>query len=185
MKRTKWCVATAAALLLTSIGIGSLVAQERLRERKADQTEAAVQAKDLAIVGKIVDLQSYMTGKVVGKDPMKWSRECVRRGVPAALETDSGLIILGVATGRPTKIAEHVTKTVHVEGKLYEKGGIKYLEVTDMKRAKPDDEDYGLEEESDEDLEDEADEDPEEEQDDEPEEEPEPDPDTDDSEDDY
>jgi hypothetical protein len=185
MKRTKRSVVMAAVLPLTLIGIGSLVAQERLREPKPDQTETDVQAKDLAIVGKIVDLQSYMTGKVVGKDPMKWSRECIRRGVPAALETETGLIILGVATGRPTKIAEHVTKTVHVEGKLHEKGGIKYLEVTNMKPAKPDDETYGLEEESNEDLEDEADEDVEEELDDEPQEEPEPDPDTDDSEDDY
>lgn len=185
MKRTKWCVATAAVLLLTSISIGSLFAQERLRKTRADQTRTPVQAKDLAIVGKVVDLQSYMTGKIMGKDPIKWSRECVRRGIPAALETDGGLIILGVATGRPTKIAEHVMKTVHVQGKLYEKGGMKYLEVTDMKPAKLDDQKYGLFEETDEDLEDEMDEDVDEEQDEEPEEEPEPDPDTDDSEDAY
>jgi hypothetical protein len=147
-----------------------------------------VQAEDLTAVGTLVDLQSYMTGKVPRKDPTKWSRECIRRGVPAALETDGELIVLGMAKGRPAELAEYATKTVRVRGKLYEKGGVKYLEVVGIRVAKPSDHDSGLEGEAYEDLEDEPDEYSEEEPNDEPvEEEPELElgPDPDDLEDSY
>ena len=100
MTRTRWGLSAAAVLVLVSAGIGSLFAQEHSREEKRSQTPTLVPPKDLAIVGKLVDLQSYMTGETTGKDPVKWSRECIRRGIPAALETERGLIVLGVAGGQ-------------------------------------------------------------------------------------
>jgi hypothetical protein len=192
MGKTERGVATVAVLLFMAVGISSLLARERPPATKVLPAKVPVQAKELTVVGTLVDFQSYMTGKIKGKDPMKWSRECMRRGVPAALETGDGLIVLGLPEGKPKKLAEHAMKTVQLRGKLYEKAGLKYLEVADIRTAKPSDLKRGIEDESYEDFEDEpadhveddVEDDSEADQEEEPEEEPQPTPDPDEDDDD-
>jgi hypothetical protein len=92
-------------------------------------------ARDVTLVGKVVDLQSYMSDKFAGGDPAKSTQDCIRQGVPAALETNDGLVVLGMGERGPSRtLLPLAQKRAEVKGKLYEKDGLQYL---DMISAKP------------------------------------------------
>ena len=82
------------------------------------------------LAGKIVDLYTYLTGQTPPKGKLKSPAQLIRNGVPAGLETDKGLVIIGA--GRkvtPRTIAKHAGKKVELKGRLYEKAGLKYIDV--------------------------------------------------------
>lgn len=92
--------------------------------------------KEVTLTGKIVDLHCCMTGDYAAPDHAKCTAECLRNGVPAALETPNGLILLGAGTqGFSRKAAALAQEDVEVKGKLYEKHGVKYIDVTEMKKV--------------------------------------------------
>jgi hypothetical protein len=94
-------------------------------------------AQDVTLVGKVVDLQSYMSGKFAGADPAKSTQDYIRQGVPAALETDDGLVVLGMGERGPSRtLLPLAYKQVEVKGKLYEKYGLQYLDLTSAKPVK-------------------------------------------------
>lgn len=93
-------------------------------------------APEVTLVGKIVDLHCYMTGEYANPDHAKCAAECLRNGVPAALETPKGLFLLGAGTqGFSRKAAALAHEDVEVKGKLYEKHGVKYVDVIEMKKV--------------------------------------------------
>jgi len=157
MTKTKWIAAATTFVFVTTIGLSTLSAQERQRSRLRTPPAREAQAKDVTLSGTLVDLRCYMSGKYIGKSPEACTRDCIRRGVPAALETNDGLVVLGMARGSPAKLAAHAMKTVDVTGTLYEKRGLKYLEVTSFGKAR------GLELEPEYEYEDEPEDEPEEE----------------------
>ncbi|MBN1341035.1 MAG: hypothetical protein JXQ73_00040 [Phycisphaerae bacterium] len=117
-----------AAVLLTSAY--ALMAAEG-KKPAPPKKEAAT------FVGKVVDLYTFMAGSTADKGKAKSSAQLIRSGVPAGLETDKGLLVLG--TGRavsPRVIANHAGKQVELTGKLYEKSGLKYLDVTGIASEK-------------------------------------------------
>lgn len=96
--------------------------------------------KDVTLKGKLVDLQSYMTGEFTSADEEKCTRDCIRNGVPPALDTEDGLVVLGKGTKGPKQtIMAYAFKEVEVEGKLYEKSGLKYLDIESVKGATEED----------------------------------------------
>ncbi|HNQ21559.1 MAG TPA: hypothetical protein PKK06_00530 [Phycisphaerae bacterium] len=101
-------------------------------------TMAPPGAKEVTLNGKIVDLQCYMTGHFASEDHAKCTADCIRGGVPAGLETKDGLIVLGQGMkGAAGAVLAHAFNNVKVTGKLYEKGGVRYLDITAVEAATP------------------------------------------------
>jgi hypothetical protein len=90
--------------------------------------------RDVTLTGKIIDLQSYMTGKFESSDHTACTQRCIEAGVPAALETEDGLIVIGEGSRGPVRtIAPLAFRNAELKGKLYDHKGIKYLDVTSAK----------------------------------------------------
>ena len=93
--------------------------------------------RDVTLTGKIVDLQSFMTDKFESSDHAKCTQRCIQAGVPAALETEDGLIIIGEGSKGPARtITPLAFRYAELKGKLYEREGIKYIDVASAKAAK-------------------------------------------------
>ena len=93
--------------------------------------------RDVTLTGKIVDLQSFMTDKFESSDHAKCTQRCIQAGVPAALETEDGLIVIGEGPKGPARtIAPLAFRYAELKGKLYERQGIKYIDVASAKAAK-------------------------------------------------
>jgi hypothetical protein len=135
MKHVRGVGAALALVLVTTVGLSSLFGQSR--QRTPQEQPQSEQGKEVTLAGKLVDLQSYMTGQYSTKDPVESTRRCIRAGVPAALETDDGLVIVGMGYRGPAReLARHGMATVELKGRLYEKHGVKYIDVTLAKLAK-------------------------------------------------
>ena len=93
--------------------------------------------RDVTLMGKVVDLHSVMMGKFESSDKVKCTRDCIRAGVPAALETENGLILIGEGTkGAAKTLAPLAFQDVELKGKLYERYGIRYIDITSAKAAR-------------------------------------------------
>lgn len=124
----------AAGVLVFTLGLSTLLAQDRPSKPLG---QPAIQGKEVTLTGKIVDLHCFMTGAPEEKDAAKCAAKCLKEGVPAALETGNGLILLGKGmNGIGREASRHALSMVEVKGKLYEKHGLKYLDVTSIKEAK-------------------------------------------------
>jgi len=103
----------------------------------------APKPEDAKIVGQLVDLQTYMTEKCNGNDLAKCSdaelTKCtlngIRAGVPVAVLSDEdGVVIIGSGDKGPARLLLPLAyKTVEVQGKLYDKDGVLYLDMTAAK----------------------------------------------------
>lgn len=113
--------AGAVTLLIASFTAVTVLAQTH--------GEAKAAAKEVTLKGKIVDLHCYMTAEAAPADATKCAA-CIAAGVPAALETAEGLVLLGQGEkGAAKACAAHAGKEVSVKGKLFEKAGVKYLDI--------------------------------------------------------
>ena len=134
MGRVRTVGIVAAGALVLTLGLSTLLAQSQ-QPRPMGQSET--QGKEVTLTGKVVDLHCYMTGSQPTKDVVKCTRECLRDGVPAALEINGGLVILGKGLrGIGRELVRHAQDTVEIKGKLYERHGLKYVDVTSFKEAK-------------------------------------------------
>lgn len=111
--------------------------------------------REVTLTGKIVDLQGYMTEKYASADHAKCTTDCIRAGVPAALETEDGLVIIGEGvTGPARSLAELALRNVELKGKLYERHGIQYIDIKSTKSVKveeePEDESWDRDDDDDE-----------------------------------
>ncbi|MGB2987489.1 MAG: hypothetical protein WBE26_16620 [Phycisphaerae bacterium] len=94
--------------------------------------------RDVTLTGKIVDLHSFMTDKFESSDKAECTRDSIRAGVPAALETEEGLVLIGEGPrGAARTIAPLAFQAVELKGKLYEKHGLRYIDVTSANAVKP------------------------------------------------
>ena len=115
-------VVGSTAVVVAVVCLATLQAQER--------REATTQGREVTLHGKIVDLQCYMTEQFPSSDKVRCTRECIRAGVPAALETTDGLVIIGKGHRGPAQdIAPHAYTDVHARGKLYERNGMRYIDL--------------------------------------------------------
>lgn len=90
--------------------------------------------EDVTLVGLVVDLQTYMTEKCPNDDFAKCTRDNIRGGVPAALETEDGLIIVGMGDKGPARLLVPLAyQNAEVTGKLYDRDGFLYLDMTGAK----------------------------------------------------
>lgn len=103
----------------------------------AGNRDRATRPQDVVLTGKLVDLQSHMTGKTPSGDKMKAAQESIRSGVPTALETEDGLIVIGMGERGPSRLLVPLAlQTVELKGKLYEKDGVQYLDLASARAIK-------------------------------------------------
>jgi hypothetical protein len=118
--------------LAAAIVISALVFTTALQA--GDRGEKDVPPRDVTLTGKVVDLQCFMTGKYASSDQEKCTRDCIRAGVPAALQTEEGLIVIGHGEKGPQKIiAPFAYQEVELKGKLFQRHGLQYIDVTSAK----------------------------------------------------
>ena len=85
------------------------------------------------MTGRVVSVHVFMTGQFASPDQAKSTADNIRAGVPAALDTPSGLILLGQGTtGAGRTLTPLAFQEVEVRGKLYEKGGVKYIDIASV-----------------------------------------------------
>ncbi len=100
--------------------------------------------KEVTMTGKVMDMHSLMTGKFESGDKAKCCRDSIKMGVPAVLQTEQGLVIIGEgAKGAARTIAPLALKDVEVKGTLYEKNGLRYIDIKSAKVVKPADVEKG------------------------------------------
>lgn len=68
----------------------------------------------------------------MGKEGSKCAK-CIRNGVPCAIDSDQGLVILGKEDkGAGDELAQYASRQITVRGQLFERNGLKYLEIQDV-----------------------------------------------------
>lgn len=93
--------------------------------------------RDVTLTGRVVDVYSYMTGKFASSDPIRSTRACIQAGVPVAVEVPDGLIVVGQGTKGPRKmLARLAYQRVELRGRLYERGGLRYIDMSEANLAK-------------------------------------------------
>lgn len=91
---------------------------------------AKSKGQEVTMTGRIVDVYCAMTGDMASADHAKCTRECIMSGVPAALETEMGIVLLGKGNKGATKLLVPLAyQEVEVSGRLFEKDGLKYLDI--------------------------------------------------------
>ncbi|MCK4659011.1 MAG: hypothetical protein KAV82_05765 [Phycisphaerae bacterium] len=126
-------VAVSAATILAS----ALYAGDKQGKKPAPKQDKKSAPREVTLTGKVVDLHCYMTERFPSADAVKCTRECIRVGVPAALETDDGLIIIGKGLKGPARdIAPLALQNVELKGKLYERHGLRYIDIISAKVVK-------------------------------------------------
>lgn len=99
--------------------------------------EGPKKPRDVKVTGRVVDLHSYMTGKFLSSDKAKCTRDCILAGVPAVLETEDGLVLIGEGPkGAARTLAPLAFQNAEFKGKLYEKHGLRYIDITWASPAK-------------------------------------------------
>ena len=89
--------------------------------------------REVTMTGRVVSVHSFMTGQSASPDQTKSTADNIRAGVPAALDTPTGLILLGQGTtGVGRTLTPLAFQEVEVHGKLYEKGGLKYIDIASV-----------------------------------------------------
>lgn len=86
-------------------------------------------AREITLTGRVVTVQSYMSTSGSG-DATKATTDSLRSGGAAALESPMGLVILGQGnTGAMKLLLPMANQQVEAHGKLFEKGGVKFLDI--------------------------------------------------------
>lgn len=100
------------------------------------------------MTGRVVSVHAFMTGQSVSPDQARSTADNIRAGVPAALDTPTGLILLGQGTtGVGRTLIPLAFQEVVVHGKLYEKGGLKYIDIASVEAVEAEEEEEVEEEE--------------------------------------
>lgn len=107
-------------------------------EPKSEPKARPVEPQNVTLTGRLVDLHSFMTGSYPSQDRAKTTAERLKAGVPAGLDTAAGLILLGMGPKNPVdRLAPLAYEEVEVKGKLHYRRGARYLEFTNIGKAKP------------------------------------------------
>jgi hypothetical protein len=123
----KKCSVVCLGLTLASLGVVAAIAGDP--EGKSGKRDRHA-PKEITLVGRIVDLQGFMSDKYASEDRAKSTADNLKAGVPAAIESAIGLVVIGQGNAGAAKtLAPFAYRRTQVTGKLYEKNGLKYLDL--------------------------------------------------------
>lgn len=142
-------VVAAALLVMAPLDV---LAQAKGGKKSGKPGESV--GRQVTMKGRVVCLHTFMVGEEVTPEKVKAIADAIRNGAPAALETSTGLIVLGQGTTNPGRfIFPHALRNVEVKGRVHDKGGLKYLDFVEVKQVQQDqneEEEAGDEEEEEE-----------------------------------
>ncbi|MEN8375394.1 MAG: hypothetical protein ABFS34_08095 [Gemmatimonadota bacterium] len=118
MKRVALSVAA-----LVAFGATGLNAQE------------AAESETLTVT--VVDLSCKVVHNLSGDDHRMCAQVCADKGIPLALMTEDGTIMVPVSMGMPgvgdnERLKEHAENTVTVTGKVFDRGGLKTIAIEEI-----------------------------------------------------
>lgn len=119
----------------------------------AQREDRRARARVVALRGTVVDLYSYMTGQGAAaarsdEEQLKMTRDSIKNGVPACIESEDGVAILGKGPKAPIELVLPLaTREVEVRGKLYKKDGLQFIDIVSIKALKENREEETVEEE--------------------------------------
>ena len=103
----------------------------------AQKPKRVVRGKETTVRGRLTDIHSYMTGAVSGENAIRATQDSFRAGAAAGIETEGGLVILGSGDKGPARmIVPLAQQEVVAKGKLFEKNGLRYLDLTGIQAHK-------------------------------------------------
>jgi len=101
-------------------------------------------AREITLTGRVVTVQSYMMPSPGSADSTRAVTDSLRAGGAAALESPMGLVILGQGnTGGMRLLLPLADQQVEIHGKLFEKGGVKHLDIDTIDAVEEDQVDLG------------------------------------------
>lgn len=112
----------------------------------APQDDRPARPKMVTLTGVLVDVYSYMTAppprdERAAAEQGKVIKESLKNGVPACIETEDGLYILGKGVKAPIEqVVPLANQEVEVRGKMFEKGGVHYVDIVSIKAVKHEEE---------------------------------------------
>ncbi len=139
-----------AALVTWSLTPSRVDAQAKPAQPKAAAKPAPTRspghverpAREITLAGRVVSVHAFMTSPATTPNSEKITAENIRAGLPVALESPMGLIVLGQGgSGLARVLTPFAFQQVEIHGKLYEKGALKYLEIGSIEAVEDQDED--------------------------------------------
>ncbi len=122
-------------IVLSCTAMGAVVCLAVLAPAFA-QIRDLIKPKEVTVTGRVVDLHCLMTGTWMSADHAKCTADCIRAGVPAALETKDGIYVLGTFNRNVSEaLLPFAFKMTEVSGNVYEKHNIRYLDFKTIKEA--------------------------------------------------
>jgi len=93
-----------------------------------------------SVTGEVIDSACYIKSGAKGADHAKCAAGCAKNGIPLALLTDDGKVVM-VESSKDGESAnallmDHVATKVTVDGTWYEKGGLKVLFIDKVTASK-------------------------------------------------
>jgi hypothetical protein len=89
--------------------------------------DRAREAREVTLKGKVVDLHSFMAGDAISDDVV---RQRIYDGAPVILDTERGPVVLGTSKGSlKERVVPSANQAAEATGRLYEKRGIRYLDL--------------------------------------------------------
>ena len=138
MTRNRIALSTVClSVLAMTIYVVQVRAMAPKPNEESQSKESQSQDREVTLVGQVVDLHTFMIQKTASaEETVKMSTECIKDGVPTALRTEDGLVILGQGSKSPAKVVLPLAfKNAEVTGNLFTRDGIKYLDITGAKPA--------------------------------------------------
>ncbi|MEK6677338.1 MAG: hypothetical protein AABZ47_17010 [Planctomycetota bacterium] len=138
---------------VAALGLSAVVLTASLRAGP-ERSKTATAPREVNLVGKITDLHSYMTAKPGTAASAKVAQQAIRSGVPAVIETEDGIVLVGQGEKGPMRtLLPFAGRDAELKGRLYEKDGLRYIDIVTASRPqRPDEEgegEHGAEEEGD------------------------------------
>jgi len=119
-------------MMIVAVGAALLIAHTLVAV--GDRPAPKPKAEEMVLVGTVVDLHSYMSGKYKSDDKAKSTRESIQAGVPAVLETEEGPVLIGTGDKSPArKLLPFAFREVELTGMLYEKDGLEYVDMESIR----------------------------------------------------
>ena len=115
-------------------------AQMKMHQHEGHQHSSSVEGKEVTITGHVIESFCYITMNMVGQKHKKCAKMCAEKGISLGiLEKGTDLIYLAFPEGHGNpneKLMAFIEEDVKVTGKLWEKGGLKAIQIQKVEKVK-------------------------------------------------
>ena len=131
----------AVTLLLSIFVISKLgFAQMNMQHQSEGHKSGMKKGETVTITGHVIEPFCYMTMDMIGEKHKICSQICAEKGMnPGILEEKTNTIYLALPEGHGNpneKLMAFMEEDVKVTGKIWEKGGLKAIQINKVEKAK-------------------------------------------------